>query len=816
MAYWKGLWGRKGGRLAGIDDSQVKEVFGEALEREGAERAAYLEGACAGNPEVRREVESLLGIAEQGGRFMRQVTVATPPSAPTVGETAGMRIGPYKLLQAIGEGGFGTVFMAEQEHPVRRRVAVKICKLGMDTRQVVARFEQERQALALMDHANIAKVLDAGATQGGRPYFVMELVKGDPITTYCDKNHLDIRERLELFMQVCRAVQHAHTKGVIHRDLKPSNILVASQDGRALARVIDFGIAKATDHRLTERTVFTEFRQLIGTPEYMSPEQAAGGLDIDTRTDVYSLGVLLYELLTGTTPFDPKRLRSAAYGEMQRIIREVEPPRPSTRLSQSTDTLPAIAAHRRIEPRRLGSLMRGELDWIAMKALDKDRGRRYETPSNLAADIQRYLEGGSVTAAPPSTAYRVRKFVRRHRAAALAGAFIAAALLLGVIGITISLLHAQDQRDRALDAERLATQRLTEAETAREDAVKAREEAERFNRIATAVSDFFTLDVLNLKPTPAGEPELTVREVLDRIPEKIGQHFATEPSVEGVIRERVGQLYLNMGQPRRAAEFLERGAMLLDKGLGPDHRRSLMARHRLGELLLELRRFAEAEGVFDQVYAARLRVLGPDHNFTINSGMRRGVARVWGGRVEEGLRDIEHAVSEFTRLYGPRSRPALIGRRELVESLNAARRFGDAERAAREALADISTQADLAPGATDFRAELGKALSGLERYDEALRELDAALAAAAAQLPPDHPTQVDRRVYRAGALMEMGKSTEAGAEFEAIYPVLEHRYGAGDVRCRDVVRSGMDLAERTGDAEAAARWKARGPGPRTP
>ncbi len=383
---------------------RARQVFMEVADLPPEAQAAAIRDASGGDDQLRAEVQALLDAEARAGAFMSSPTADQPSrpagdlgmtsgSAPTLAgvhqERPGTRIGPYKLLQIIGEGGFGSVFMAEQEKPVVRKVALKIIKLGMDTRQVVARFEQERQALAMMDHPNIAKVLDAGATELGRPYFVMELCKGDPINEYCDKNNLSITDRLELFAQVCAAVQHAHTKSIIHRDIKPSNILVSTQDGRPHAKVIDFGIAKATASKLTEKTLFTEHRALIGTPEYMSPEQAEGSLDVDTRTDVYSLGVLLYELLTGTTPFSSKELRSAAYGEIQRIIREVEPPKPSTRLSHNTDTLPSVAAHRHTEPKRLGLLIRGDLDWIVMKALEKDRRRRYETANGLMMDIRR-------------------------------------------------------------------------------------------------------------------------------------------------------------------------------------------------------------------------------------------------------------------------------------------------------------------------------------------------------------------------------------------------------------------------------------------
>jgi len=398
------------------------------------------------------------------------------PAGP-LREGPGTTIGRYKLLQLIGEGGFGSVFMAEQARPVHRKVALKIIKLGMDTRAIIARFEAERQALAMMDHPHIARVLDAGATETGRPYFVMELVKGHPITEYCDANHLSVSERLDLFMQVCRAVQHAHQRGIIHRDIKPGNVLVSTQEGRAFAKVIDFGVAKALADRLTEKTLFTEFDQFIGTPAYMSPEQAAGTLDIDTRTDVYSLGALLYELLTGSAPFDARELRSAAYEEMRRIIREVEPPKPSTRLSQSMQTLSSVASNRHTEPKRLGGLVRGELDWIVMKALEKDRARRYESANELAADISRHSAGEPVIAAPPTAFYRLRKLAGRHKAAL---AMVAAIFVVLIAGAWVSTWQAV----RASRALTVAETKTIQADIARAQAVKAQANEVEQTRLA--------------------------------------------------------------------------------------------------------------------------------------------------------------------------------------------------------------------------------------------------------------------------------------------------------------------------------------------
>ncbi len=431
--------GMKSIERSGMSDhrSTLKSIFLNALEIPSAEaRQAYVVAKCGGNDSLTAEVEELLRQHGDLGSFLELPPAARcatwaliPPS-----EIVGTVIGPYKLLQQIGEGGMGVVFMAEQQQPVQRKVALKIIKPGMDTRQVVARFEAERQALALMDHPNIAKVLDAGATEAGRPYFVMELVKGMPITAYCDEHHLAPRERLELFAPVCQAVQHAHQKGIIHRDLKPSNVMVALYDGKPVPKIIDFGVVKATGQRLTERTMFTEYGAVVGTIEYMSPEQAElNQLDIDTRSDIYSLGVLLYELLTSMTPFEKGRLRSATFDEMLRIIREEEPPKPSTRLS-TTNELKTIAANRGLEPAKLSGLMRGELDWIVMKCLEKDRNRRYQTATGLYEDIERYLVDRPVQACPPSAIYKIRKFVKRKkRVVAMASALVV--VLLAAIGV---------------------------------------------------------------------------------------------------------------------------------------------------------------------------------------------------------------------------------------------------------------------------------------------------------------------------------------------------------------------------------------------
>ena len=437
-------------------DDRAKSIFLSAAEIAAPEdRRAFVEIQCAGDESLRSEVEELLGHQQALGSFLEAPPAGLAGLEVTVdrslSERPGSVIGPYKLLQQIGEGGMGVVFMAEQSEPIQRTVALKIIKPGMDTRQVIARFEAERQAVAMMDHPNIAKVLDAGTTNSGRPYFVMELVKGVPITKYCDDKHLPLRDRLELFVHICEAVQHAHQKGIIHRDIKPNNVLVAEYDHQAVPKVIDFGVAKATAQKLTERTMFTEFGQVLGTMEYMSPEQAKlNQLDIDTRSDIYSLGVLLYELLTGSTPFEGKRLHEAAFDEMLRIIREEEPPRPSTRVSTlAAELATTVAGRQRTEPRRLLQALRGDLDWIVMKSLDKDRNRRYETASSLADDVMHYLRDEPVSAVAPSRVYRACKLIRRNKWPVIASTAVFAGLVATIIGMAIGLVSQWRQRAEA-------------------------------------------------------------------------------------------------------------------------------------------------------------------------------------------------------------------------------------------------------------------------------------------------------------------------------------------------------------------------------
>ncbi len=531
-------------------NERAEEIFCAALElKEPAARRTYLDQACAGDAQLRAAVERMLAAHTDAERFFSEGSPATRfVQAATCGsgshkgadailyteEKTGTRIGPYKLLQQIGEGGCGSVYMAEQESPVRRRVALKIIKLGMDTKSVIARFEAERQALALMDHPNIARVLDAGATETGRPYFVMELVRGVKITAYCDEHCLDARQRLDLFVQVCHAIQHAHQKGIIHRDIKPSNILITLHDGVPVPKVIDFGIAKATTgQRLTDKTLFTAYEQFVGTPAYMSPEQAEmSGLDVDTRSDIYSLGVLLYELLTGKTPFDQKELMQSGLDEMRRTLREREPHRPSTKLDgMRADELTQTALHRHVEPRRLKSLLTGDLDWIVMKALEKNRSRRYQTANGLAADVERYLANEAVVARPPSRFYRFQKLVRRNQATFAGIGAVSLALIAGLAAS--SWLYVREREARREQA------RLREdAEAARQSEARLRREAEARARIAQAA-------ILLSR----GKPE-DADQLVDRI-----QIPVTEPSLEaaGVFRG-LGDWNATQGRWKQASD----------------------------------------------------------------------------------------------------------------------------------------------------------------------------------------------------------------------------------------------------------------------
>lgn len=693
----------------------------------------------------------------------RSTEAAVPRAANDPGS-----VGPYRMLQRIGEGGMGEVWLAQQLEPVRRQVAIKFIKLGMDSKHVIARFEAERQALAMMDHPAVARVFEAGTTPRGAPYFVMEYVRGVPITTYCDEHRLSPRERLELFQRVCEGVQHAHQKAILHRDLKPSNILVGEQDGKALPKIIDFGLAKATAQKLTDKTLFTEFGALIGTPGYMSPEQAGlTGEDVDTRTDVYSLGVVLYELLVGALPFDREVLRSAGTEGVRRIIREEEPKRPSVRLSTMGDGASDSARARGVEALALRRQLEGDLDWITLKALEKDRTRRYDSPSELARDIGRHLANEPVLAGPPSAAYRARKFVRRHRGAVLAASALALALIAGVIGTTAGLVRA-----RRAEAQARAQAETSERVSRFLADMLAGIDPQRLGRdlqqdVERRAAEAGSLGGVNYVDVSSG---LIDRQIFSPARALIDTALADQPALASRLELTLGHSYmrgLQLFEPAVTAlrHSTELAARSRAPGAAPDWDPAMelaLALTRLGERSA----FAEAESLYRVVLADRTRRAGPDDPLALDAAaglgdMFRRQRR--GAEAESTLRDVvrrmrtahgvspdaaayavnnlaivlrdgegdstktesdslfREAIARLTRQFGPGDYETLSSRLNRARLLLWTDRFTEAEAELRRMLADgrttIGLESDLA---TQAQVALGDALKGLRRYDEAV------------------------------------------------------------------------------------------------
>jgi serine/threonine protein kinase len=768
------------------DKPTIDSIFlGAAALKEAAARADYLGRACGADGALRKRVERLLAAESKVDGFLETPAMGVAETGgETVLERPGTVIGPYQLMEQIGEGGMGLVFVAEQRQPVRRKVALKVIKPGMDSRQIVARFEAERQALALMDHPHIAKIFDGGATAGGRPYFVMELVKGAPITTFCDDNQLDPRARLNLFVHVCDAVQHAHQKGIIHRDLKPSNVLVMCSDGTPVVKVIDFGVAKAVEQPLTDGTVYTQFAQMIGTPLYMAPEQAAdSGLDVDTRSDIYSLGVLLYELLTGTTPFDKERLKKAGFDEMRRIIREEEAPRPSTRISTLGEAADTVSAKRLSDPRRLSRQLRGELDWIVLRALEKDRNRRYQTASALAADVQRYLRDEPVQACPPSSVYRFRKFARRHKTAIAASVLVGAALVGVLITLIVSNVWVAQERQEAL---------------------RQRDDAQAQRRVARQAVDKMYTQVAEqwLAQQPRLEP--LQREFLEEAL-RFYQAFAEDPGADPELRLEAAKAYRRtcdihdkLGDGAKARADVLRAIALLEQLTAefpdrPSYRAALGdCRLRLGGLLHRLDRPEEAEKEYQTSLRLQEALVAeypelPEYRHNLAIGCQ-GLAnlQLYRGQTAAAVAGYNRAISLLVSLPDDRAQTAACrfqlacNRLDLGWALAADGRPHEALAAARLAADLMEKLADDFPDNPNCRHQLAHTLLWIGSHLPSVRSAEAEklLTRALAleqQLVADFPKVPTYKVeviegYNAlGELLLKTKQAGRGPEAEAAF-----------------------------------------------
>jgi serine/threonine protein kinase/tetratricopeptide (TPR) repeat protein len=778
-----------------------REVFAKALDiSDPAQRAAYLDIACADNVDMRRHLDDLLAAQDKLGSFLIDPPgkpLATIDHAP-ITERPGSRIGPYRLMEQIGEGGFGLVFVAEQQEPVRRKVALKVIKPGMDSAQVIARFEAERQALAMMDHPNIARVLDAGTTTGvrnqesgiskrmpgerpltpdpcpltpdaGRPYFVMELVRGIPITDYCDKNQLTPRERLELFVTVCNALQHAHQKGIIHRDIKPSNVLVTAHDGKPVAKVIDFGVAKAIHQHLTERTIYTNFAQMIGTPLYMSPEQAEmSGLDIDTRSDIYSLGVLLYELLTGTTPLEKKRFAKAAYDEIRRMIREEEPPRPSQRLSTS-DVLPSLAASRKTEPAKLSRMMRGELDWIVMKALEKDRTRRYETANGLARDVQRYLADEAVEACPPSAAYRLRKFVRRNKGRVIAATLVLLALVTGVVGTTLGLFEAQRQQQIALDeaeaketARREESEQRAKAEKAARAQKAARQQAQtRLSQIEKG-TDLLGSIFADLDPNAEEKEGKALRLILAGRLQKAAQELdgqtLGDPLTVAKLQQMLGRSLVALGETRPAIVLFVKALATRVANRGNDHEDTLASRLDLGDAYRIAGRLKLAIPLLESTVKARETKLGDKHKDTLAVCCNLGSAYTEAGKLDLAIPLLQRTLKAQEATLDDKHKDTLTTQNVLANAYLAAAKFDLALSLYEQTLK--AHEERVGPEHVESlmsRAGLALAYENIGRLDLAIPMLERTVKASETKLGDDHPATLTFRNNLATVYLDVGK-----------------------------------------------------------
>jgi serine/threonine protein kinase len=821
-------------RFMPIDPSRVQAVFLAAVEStDPVKRNRVVEELCAEDAELRARVEALLHAHDRSGELpgvgsgdVAAGSSATPIDSATT-RAGRMIAGRYRLLEEIGEGGMGTVWVAEQSEPVRRRVAIKLIKPGMDSRQVLSRFEVERQALALMDHPNIAKVFDGGVTHEGRPFFAMEYVKGVPITEFCDSARVNVEGRLKLFVQVCQAVQHAHQKGIIHRDLKPSNLLICLYDGRPVPKVIDFGLAKAINQPLTEHSFYTAHGAMVGTPLYMSPEQAEfNNLDIDTRSDIYSLGVILYELLTGTTPLDRQRIKNAIGQEIVRLIKEDEPSKPSRKLL-SSGSLPSVAAQRNLEPAQLTRLVRGDPDWIVMKSLEKERSRRYATAGAFADDIERYLRNETITARPPSTGYRLKKLVERNRAAVLTVVVTALALVAGTAVATWQAL-------RATRAEKAALAR--EAET-------------------KAMLSFVDHRILAAaRPEGLGGGlgrEVTLQKAIESALPFVKQSFPDQPLIEARLRLTLGQSFSDLGDARKAAQQEEAALALFSRLLGPDDPDTLSAMNHLATSYADLGRYNEALKLREETLARRKARLGPNHPDTLismnnlaNSYRELGrdveclalreetlalekvvlgpdnpdTLRCMGniavayrllGRRAEAVKLYKETLPLFKARLGPDNPETLIAMHGLAAAYYELGRRDDSLKLFEETLA--LDQAKLGPDhpfTLRVMNDLADNYAKVGRAGDALKLREATLELKKSKLGPDHPSTLISMANLAESYAALGRHAEALKLREETLALRKARFGPEHAR---TLKSMEDLAEslvavhRGAEAAAIAR-----------
>ena len=703
---------------------KIKEIVGSCLEREPEERGPFLDQACAQDRELRAEVESLLAAHADAGALSENPWATTATDAAGESQT----IGPYRLVHRLGVGGMGQVWLAEQTEPVRRRVALKLIKAGMYDAAVLQRFQAERQSLAIMDHPAIAKVFDAGTTPTGQPYLAMEYVDGLPITDYCDRKKLGIRERLRLFLQVCKGVQHAHQKAIIHRDLKPSNILVAEVDGKPVPRIIDFGLAKATATAIPGETLFTQVGAFLGTPGYMSPEQVDPELhDVDTRTDVYSLGVVLYELLTGFLPFDTTQWKKQRLEEVLRQLREEDPQRPSTKVSVNRDTSTAHAEARGTEPGELVSLLKGDLDWITLKALEKDRERRYGTPSALAADVANYLENRPVVARPANALYRLQKYVRRHALGVAVGSGVAVLLVAFAVMQTTELRRITRERDRA--------DRITE-----------------FMTSMFKVSD----------PNEARGNTITAREVLDKASANISSGMARDPELGAKMMAVMGQVYGNLGLYTRAEALLRQGLDVRRQVLGPEDPNTLKSMSSVAEILLREARYPEAEKLARQALEAQRRLLGPEDPDTLTSMGDLANILLLEGRYPEAEKLQRETLDAKRRVLGPEHPDTLKSMYDLANIFRWEGRYPEAEKLVRETL-DTQRRV-LGPEHPDTLRSMS-ALTNILRpeghFPEAEKLERETLDIQRRVLGPEHPSTLMSMSFLGEILLQEGQLPEA-------------------------------------------------------